>query len=191
MEDLEKIFGNIKSLQTMASIEALAENAVSIDDTFMQKINVEKTYHEEMLRPLVSDLLVTHQLYKLKSLLKDAEIAALSDRFEDKNNRKSNLNDAGIPHINSLMNDIKLAVSNATNSTFENNSKITPKISLHDYAKNSLSDEIKQFIKLTLDEMVRKKFHDIVSEVIQEKAEKQSKVLDLSGAYISTKNKQN
>ena len=117
MEDVEKVFGNIKSLQSMASIEAIVASAVSIDNTFVQKIDVEKTSHEEILKPLVTDLLVTHQLFKLKLLLKDAEISALSDRIEDNSNGKSNLNDAGIPHINSLMNDIKLAVSNATNST--------------------------------------------------------------------------
>lgn len=189
MEDVEKVFGNIKSLQSMASIEAIVASAGSIDNTFVQKIDVEKTSYEEILKPLFTDLLVTHQLFKLKLLLKDAEISALSDRIEDNGNGKSNLNDAGIPHINSLMNDIKLAVSNATNSTSENNSKITQEISLQDFTENTLSNEIKQFIELKLDEMVKENFYDIVDEVLQEKNEKQSKVLDLSGAYISQKNK--
>ena len=67
---------------------------------------------------------------QLKLLLKDAEIAALSEKLEEKNHPKFDLPKLDLNehapehvttgHVNSLMNDIKMAVSNATTDINKN-----------------------------------------------------------------------
>ena len=202
MKKLDPIFDNIKSLRTIASIEVLAANASSIDKNVLQKLDIDIPILEEMVTHLDSDLLVAHKLNQLKLLLKDAEIAALSEKLEEKNHPKSDLpkldlNDpapehANPGHVNSLMNDIKMAVSTATTDINQNNAKSAQKTILHNInenvlLENTLSDETKQFIELTLNQIVIEHFNTIVDDIMQGKKEKKSKVLDLSQASIPKK----
>ena len=190
---LEPIFDKIKLLRTIASIEVLAVNVLSIAPNFLQKIDIDKPDLEEMLRHLDLNLLVTHQLRQLKLLLKDAEIEALSEKLEEKNYRKSDLNKAAPEHVNSLMNDIKLAVSTANTDIYQNNAKVAPKTVLHNknedvMLENKLTDETKQFIEATLNQTVRESLIGIIDDIMQGKKEKKSKVLDLSEVSIQRKN---
>jgi hypothetical protein len=211
MKKLDPIFDNIKSLRTIASIDVLAANALSIDKTILQKLDIDTPILEEMITHLDSNLLVAHQLNQLKLLLKDAEIAALSEKLEEKNHPKSDLpksdlNDparehvtpehANPGHVNSLMNDIKMAVSTATTDINQNNAKSDQKTILHNInenvlLENTLSDETKQFIELTLNQIVREHLNTIIDDIMQGKKEKKSKVLDLSEVSIPKKNQPN
>ena len=211
MKKLDPIFDNIKSLQTIASIEVLAANALSIDKTVLQKLDIDTPILEEMVTHLDSNLLVAHQLNQLKLLLRDAEIAALSEKLEEKNHPKldlpkldlpkSDLNDpapehANPGHVNSLMNDIKIAVSTATTDINQNNAKSDQKTILHNInenvlLENTLSDETKQFIELTLNQIVTEHLNTIIDDIMQGKKEKKSKVLDLSEVSIPKKNQPN
>ena len=206
MKKLDPIFDNIKSLRTIASIEVLAANALSIDKTVLQKLDIDTPILEEMVAHLDSNLLVAHQLNQLKLLLKDAEIAALSEKLEEKNHLKSNLpkldlpksdlNDPAPGHVNSLMNDIKMAVSTATTDINQNNAKSDQKTILHNInenvlLENTLSDATKQFIELTLNQIVREHLNTIIDDIMQGKKEKKSKVLDLSEVSIPKKNQPN
>ena len=206
MKKLDPIFDNIKSLRTIASIEVLAANALSIDKTVLQKLDIDTPILEEMVAHLDSNLLVAHQLNQLKLLLRDAEIAALSEKLEEKNHPKLDLpkldlNDpapehANPGHVNSLMNDIKMAVSTATTDINQNNAKSDQKTILHNInenvlLENTLSDETKQFIELTLNQIVREHLNTIIDDIMQGKKEKKSKVLDLSEVSIPKKNQPN
>ncbi len=206
MKKLDPIFDNIKSLRTIASIEVLAAKALSIDKTFLQKLDIDTTILEEMVAHLDSNFLVAHQINQLKLLLKDAEIAALSEKLEEKNHPKSDLpkldlNDYAPElvtpgHVNSLMNDIKMAVSTATTDINQNNAKSAQKTILHNINENvllgnTLSDETKQFIELTLNQIVRKHLNTIIDDIMQRKKDKKSKVLDLSEVSIPKKNQPN
>ena len=206
MKKLDPIFDNIKSLRTIASIEVLAANALSIDKTVLQKLDIDTPILEEMVTHLDSNLLVAHQLNQLKLLLRDAEIAALSEKLEEKNHPKSDLpkldlNDpapehANPGHVNSLMNDIKIAVSTATTDINQNNAKSDQKTILHNInenvlLENTLSYETKQFIELTLNQIVREHLNTIIDDIMQGKKEKKSKVLDLSEVSIPKKNQPN
>ena len=196
VKKLEPIFDKIKLLRTIASIEVLAVNVLSIAPNFLQKIDIEKPDLEEMLRHLDLNLLVTHQLRQLKLLLKDAKIEALSEKLEEKNYRKSDLNKAAPEHVNSLMNDIKLAVSTANTDIYQNNAKVAPKTVLHNknedvMLENKLTDETKQFIEATLNQIVRESLIGIIDDIMQGKKEKKSKVLDLSEVSIQRKNQPN
>lgn len=207
MKKLDPIFDNIKSLRTIASIEVLAANAFSIDKTFLQKLDIYTPILEEIVTDLVSDLLVAHQLNQLKLLLKDAEIAALSEKIEENNHPKSDLNvpapDYVTPeyvtprhvtpgHVNNLMNDIKLAVSTAKTDINQNHAKLAQKAILHNHNENvllgnTLSDETKQFLEFTLNQIVRENLNTIVDDIMQGKKEKKSKLLDLSEVSIPKK----
>lgn len=211
MKKLDPIFDNIKSLRTIASIEVLAANALSIDKTVLQKLDIDTPILEEMVAHLDSNLLVAHQLNQLKLLLRDAEIAALSEKLEEKNHPKSDLPKLDLPksdlndpapehanpgHVNSLMNDIKIAVSTATTDINQNNAKSDQKTILHNInenvlLENTLSDETKQFIELTLNQIVREHLNTIIDDIMQGKKEKKSKVLDLSEVSIPKKNQPN
>lgn len=211
MKKLDPIFDNIKSLRTIASIEVLAANALSIDKTVLQKLDIDTPILEEMVTHLDSNLLVAHQLNQLKLLLRDAEIAALSEKLEEKNHPKSDLPKLDLPksdlndpapehanpgHVNSLMNDIKIAVSTATTDINQNNAKSDQKTILHNInenvlLENTLSDETKQFIELTLNQIVREHLNTIIDDIMQGKKEKKSKVLDLSEVSIPKKNQPN
>ena len=198
MKKLDPIFDNIKSLRTIASIEVLAANAISIDKTFLQKLDIDTPILEEMVTHLDSDLLIAHQLNQLKLLLKDAEIAALSEKLKEKEHIKSDLNDAApehLPpeHLDSLMNDIKLAVANAKTGINQNNAKAAQKTILHNNNENvlwgnTLSGETKQFIELTLNQIVRENLNTIIDDIMRGRKEKKSKVLDLSEVSIPRKN---
>ena len=211
MKKLDLIFDNIKSLRTIASIEILAANAFRIDKTFLQKLDIYTPILEEIVTHLDSDLLVAHQLNQLKLLLKDAEIAALSEKLGENNHPKSDLNvpapDYATPeyvtpghvtpgHVNNLMNDIKLAVSNAKTDINQNHAKSAQKAILHNHnenvlLENTLSDETKQFLEFTLNQIVRENLNTIVDDIMQGKKEKKSKVLDLSEVSIPKKNQHN
>ena len=216
MKKLDPIFDNIKSLRTIASIEVLAANALSIDKTVLQKLDIDTPILEEMVAHLDSNLLVAHQLNQLKLLLRDAEIAALSEKLEEKNHPKSDLPKSDLPkldlpkldlndpapehanpgHVNSLMNDIKIAVSTATTDINQNNAKSDQKTILHNInenvlLENTLSDETKQFIELTLNQIVTEHLNTIIDDIMQGKKEKKSKVLDLSEVSIPKKNQPN
>jgi hypothetical protein len=211
MKKLDLIFDNIKSLRTIASIEILAANAFRIDKTFLQKLDIYTPILEEIVTHLDSDLLVAHQLNQLKLLLKDAEIAALSEKLGENNHPKSDLNvpapDYATPeyvtpghvtpgHVNNLMNDIKLAVSNAKTDINQNHAKSAQKAILHNHNENvllgnTLSDETKQFLEFTLNQIVRENLNTIVDDIMQGKKEKKSKVLDLSEVPIPKNNQHN
>jgi len=211
MKKLDLIFDNIKSLRTIASIEILAANAFNIDKNFLQKLDIYTPILEEIVTHLDSDLLVAHQLNQLKLLLKDAEIAALLEKLGENNHPKSDLpkSDLNVPapdyvtpghvtpgHVNNLMNDIKLAVSNAKTDINQNHAKSAQKAILHNHnenvlLENTLSDETKQFLEFTLNQIVRENLNTIVDDIMQGKKEKKSKVLDLSEVSIPKKNQHN
>jgi hypothetical protein len=193
MKNLELIFDNIKSLRTIASIEVLAANALSINKTLLQKLDIDKPDLEEIVTHLDLDLLLAHQLAQLKLLLKDAEIVALSEKLEERNQSKSDSNDVAPEHVVNLMNDIKLAVSTAKTDVYQNNATAAKKSVLHNnnenvLLENTFSGEMKQFIALTLNQIVKENLNSIVDDIIQGKKEKKSKVLDLSEAFIPKKN---
>ena len=196
MTKLDPIFDNIKALRTIASIDVLARNALSIDKTLSQKLDINKHDLGEMVRHLDLDFLVAHQLSQLKLLLKDAEIAALVEKLEERNHSKSDLNDAAPEYVSNLMNDIKLAVSTAKTDVYQNYATPAGKTVLHNnnenvLLENTLSDETKKFITLTLNQIVKENLNSIVDDIMQGKKEKKSKVLDLSEASISRKNHPN
>ena len=197
MEKPNPIFDNIKSLRTIASIEILAAKAFSSDINFLKKLDINKPALVEMVRQLNSDLLVAHRLSQLKLLLKDAEIAALSEKHEEKKYPKSDLNNAVPEHVDGLMNDIKLAVSSAKRDIYKKKSATAAQNTVSHNNKenvlsgNTISGEMKQFIELTLTEVVRENLYRILDEIIQGKKEKKSKVLDLSEASIPQKNQPN
>jgi hypothetical protein len=57
--------------------------------------------------------------------------------------------------------------------------------------ENTLSDETKQFIELTLNQIVTEHLNTIIDDIMQGKKEKKSKVLDLSEVSIPKKNQPN
>ena len=196
MKKLDPIFDNIKALRTIASIDVLAGNALSIDKTLSQKLDINEPDFGEMVRHLDLDFLAAHQLSQLKLLLKDAEIAALLEKLEERNHSKSDLNDAAPEYVSNLMNDIKLAVSTAKTDVYQNYATPAGKTVLDNnnenvLLKNTLSDETKRFITLTLNQIVRENLNSIVDDIMRGKKEKKSKVLDLSEASISRKNHPN
>ena len=89
-----------------------------------------------------------------------------------------------------------MAVSTATTDINQNNTKSAQKTILHNInenvlLENTLSDETKQFIELTLNQIVRENLNTIVDDIMQGKKEKKSKVLDLSEVSISKKTQPN
>ena len=94
------------------------------------------------------------------------------------------------------MNDIKMAVSTATTDINQNNAKSAQKTILHNINENvllgnTLSEETKQFIELTLNQIVKKHLNTIIDDIMQGKKDKKSKVLDLSEVSIPKKNQPN
>ena len=94
------------------------------------------------------------------------------------------------------MNDIKLAVSAANTDIYQNNAKVAPKTVLQNknedvMLENKLTDETKQFIEATLNQIVRESLIGIIDDIMQGKKEKKSKVLDLSEVSIQRKNQPN
>ena len=196
MKKLDPIFDNIKALRTIASIDVLAGNDLSIDKKLSRKLDINNPDLGEVVRHLDLDFLVAHQLSQLKLLLKDAEIAALLEKLEERNHSKSDLNDAAPEYVSNLMNDIKLAVSTAKTDVYQNYATPAGKTVLDNnnenmLSKNTLSDETKRFITSTLNQIVRENLNSIVDDIIRGKREKKSKVLDLSEASISRKNHPN
>ena len=193
MKKLDPIFDNIKALRTIALIDVLAGNALSIDKTLSQKLDINEPDFGEMVRHLDLDFLAAHQLSQLKLLFKDAEIAALLEKLEERNHSKSDLNNAAPEYVSNLMNDIKLAVSTAKTDVYQNYATSAGKTVLDNnnenvLLKNTLSDETKRFITSTLNQIVRENLSSIVDDIMRGKKEKKSKVLDLSEASISRKN---
>ena len=139
------------------------------------------------------NIAVTNQINKLKLHLKDAEIALLKEKIEYKSDIISKFDKTEPAKVNTLLSDIRLAISNAKEDISKNDSK---KIKTFSAPQNNeevnsefvLSSETKQFIELLLNQVVSQNLDNVIQDIIGHKIEKKNKVLDLSEVAVSPKN---
>ena len=187
----EIIFSNIKSLKTIASIEASDSSAYFINDILSKKSYDEKSPLANVIDTSELNLEFVNQLYKLKLLLKDAEIAVLLDKIEENNEITFDSNLSELTKVNSVMRDIKMAISNAkedisANETQELNVSLA-KENKNEISEIKLSQEIKHYIEKALEKILRENLDNIMDEIMDIKKEKKSKVLDLSDVTVNPK----
>ena len=137
--------------------------------------------------------MVTNQINKLKLHLKNAEIAVLREKIEYRSDKISKIDETEPAKVNTLMSDIRLAISNATEDMSKNDSKKIKTCSApqNNEGVNSefvLSSETKRFIELLLNQVVSQKLDNVIQDIIGHKIEKKNKVLDLSEVAVSPKN---
>lgn len=191
MTQQEKIFGNIKFLRTIASIEALDSSSYFINDVLSTESHDEKSLLESVVDTYELNSEFANQLYKLKLLLKDAEIAVLLNKIEENSEIIFNSNLSKTTKVNSVMHDIKMAISNAKEDiseyeTQELNVSLAKKNDIT-LSEIKLSQEIKHYIENTLDKILRANIDNIIDEIMDNKKEKKSKVLDLSDVTVTPK----
>ena len=187
----ELIFDNMKSLKTIASIEAFKSSACFINNILSKESNAENSSLENIFDTFELSSTIVNKLYQLQSLLKDAEITFLLEKIEEKNQINSESNFLELTKVNSAMRDIKMAISNANEDILENETQEL-NVSLANKNENALSEiklsqEIKHYIEKTLDKILRQNLDSIVDEIIDNKKEKKSKVLDLSDVSVTPK----
>ena len=107
------------------------------------------------------NIAVTNQINKLKLHLKDAEISLLKEKIEGKSTLISKFDKTEPAKVNTLLSDIRLAISNAKEDISKNDSKTKNTFSAPQNYEgvNSefiLSSETKQFIELLLNQVVSK-----------------------------------
>ena len=190
MTKQEHIFNNLKSLRTIASIEALGSNTDFMNDILWKQLSTNKPPFSHIGEKLDLNLMTIIQFYRIKLLLKDAEIAFLMRKIEDENEINSNATQ--LTNVNGVMNDIKMAISSAKKDILENKNQELKEISSPNKSKNSfseikLSNEIKQYIEHNLNQILEQNLHKIVGEILNLKKEKKSKVLDLSEVEVTSK----
>ena len=193
MTKQEQIFKNLKSLRKIASIEALVSDATNINQDPYKKQNNDLLSQTKTLDDFEINIAVTNQINKLKLHLKDAEIALLKEKIEGKSVIISKFDKTEPAKVNTLLSDIRLAISNAKEDISKNDSK---KIKTFSAPQNNervnsefvLSSETKQFIELLLNQVVSQNLDNVIQDIIGHKIERKNKVLDLSEVAVSPKN---
>ena len=193
MTNQEQIFKNLKSLRKIASIEALVSDATVINQELRKKQNNDLLSQPKTLDDFEINIAVTNQINKLKLHLKDAEIALLKEKIEGKGVIISKFDKTEPEKVNTLLSDIRLAISNAKEDISKND---TQKIKTFSSPQNNkgvnsefvLSSETKQFIELLLNQVVSQNLDNVIQEIIGHKIERKNKVLDLSEVAVSPKN---
>ena len=193
MTEQEQIFKNLKSLRKIASIEALVSDATNITQDPYKNQNNDLLSQTKTLDNFEINIAVTSQINKLKLHLKDAEIALLKEEIDGKNDIISKFDKTEPAKVNTLLSDIRLAISNAKEDISKNDSK---KIKTFSAPQNNervnsefvLSSETKQFIELLLNQVVSQKLDNVIQDIIGHKIERKNKVLDLSEVAVSPKN---
>ena len=191
MTQQEIIFDNIKYLKTIASIEAFDSSAYFINNILSKESHDEKSLLANVIDTSRLNLELVNQLYQLKLLLKDAEMAVLLEKIEEKNDITFRSNLSELTEVNRVMRDIKMAISNAKEDISENENQ---ELRVSSDKKNEaalseikLSKEIKYYIETSLDKVLRENLSNIMDEIIDNKKEKKSKVLDLSDVTVTPK----
>ena len=193
MTELEQIFKNLKSLRKIASIEALVSDATNINQDPCKKQNNDLLSQKKILDDFETNIAVTNQINKLKLHLKDAEIALLKEKIKGKSVIVSEFEQTEPTKVNTLLSDIRLAISNAKEDISKNDSK---KIKTFSAPQNNervnsefvLSSETKKFIELLLNQVVSQNLDYVIQDIIGHKIEKKNKVLDLSEVAVGPKN---
>ena len=193
MNKQEQIFKNLKSLRKIASIEALVSDATNINQDPYKKQNNDLLSQTKTLDDVEINMAVTNQVNKLKLHLKDAEIALLKEKIEGKRAIISKFDKTEPAKVNTLLSDIKLAISNAKEDISKNDPKKIKNFSApqNNEGVNSefvLSSETKKFIELLLNQVVSQNLDYVIQDIIGHKLEKKNKVLDLSEVAVSPKN---
>ena len=193
MTEQEQIFKNLKSLRKIASIEALVSDATNIiQDPYKNQKN-DLLSQTKTLDDFEINIAVISQINKLKLHLKDAEIALLKEKIDGKSDIISKFDKTEPAKVNTLLSDIRLAISNAKEDISKND---TQKIKTFSSPQNNkgvnsefvLSSETKQFIELLLNQVVSQKLDNVIQDIIGHKIERKNKVLDLSEVAVSPKN---
>ena len=193
MTNQEQIFKNLKSLRKIASIEALVSDATVINQKLRKKQNNDLSSQTKPLEDFETNIAIINQINKLKLYLKDAEIALLKEKIEGKGVIISKFDKTEPEKVNTLLSDIRLAISNAKEDISKND---TQKIKTFSSPQNNkgvnsefvLSSETKQFIELLLNQVVSQKLDNVIQDIIGHKIERKNKVLDLSEVAVSPKN---
>ena len=193
MTEQEQIFKNLKSLRKIASIEALVSDATNITQDPYKNQNNDLLSQTKTLDNFEINIAVTSQINKLKLHLKDAEIALLKEEIDGKNDIISKFDKTEPAKVNTLLSDIRLAISNAKEDISRNDAKKIKTFSAPQNNENVnsefvLSSETKQFIKLLLNQVVSQNLDNVIQEIIGHKIERKNKVLDLSEVAVSPKN---
>ena len=189
MTKQELIFDNIKSLKTIASIEALGANTGFINDVLWRELCANKAFFSKICNEFDLNLVIINQLNHLKLLLKDAELAVLRQKIKEKREVSHKSHSSELTEVNNVMRDIKMAISNANEATSENGTQ-EKKVSSTGKNENmsseiTLSEEIKYYIQYNLNKILRENLDNIFEEIINIKKEKKSKVLDLSEVTVT------
>ena len=193
MTEQEQIFKNLKSLRKIASIEALVSDATNIiQDPYKNQKN-DLLSQTKTLDDFEINIAVISQINKLKLHLKDAEIALLKEKIDGKSDIISKFDKTEPAKVNTLLSDIRLAISNAKEDISKNDSKKIKTFSAPQNNENVnsefvLSSETKQFIELLLNQVVSQNLDNVIQEIIGHKIERKNKVLDLSEVAVSPKN---
>ena len=193
MTNQEQIFKNLKSLRKIASIEALVSDATVINQELRKKQKSDLLSQPKTSDDIEINIAVTNQINKLKLHLKNAEIAVLKEKIEYRSDKISKFDETEPAKVNTLMSDIRLAISNAKEDISKNESK---KIKTFSAPQNNegvnsefvLSSETKKFIELLLNQVVSQNLDYVIQDIIGHKIEKKNKVLDLSEVAVSPKN---
>ena len=193
MTEQEQIFKNLKSLRKIASIEALVSDATNIAQDPYKKQNNDLLSQNKTLDDFEIDIAITNQINKLKLHLKDAEIALLREKIDGKSGIISKFDKTEPAKVNTLLSDIRLAISNAKEDISKNDSK---KIKTFSAPQNNekvnaefvLSSETKKFIELLLNQVVSQNLDNVIQDIIGHKIERKNKILDLSEVAVSPKN---
>ena len=193
MTEQQQIFKNIESLRKIASIEALVSDATNITQDSYKKQNNDLLSQTKTLDDFEINIAVTNQINKLKLYLKDAEIALLKEKIDGKSDIISKFDKTEPAKVNTLLSDIRLAISNAKEDISKNDSKkiktfSTPQNNEKVNAEFVLSSETKQFIELLLNQVVSENLDNVIKDIIGHKIERKNKVLDLSEVAVGPKN---
>ena len=171
----------------------MVSDATNINQELYKKQNNDLLSQTKTLDDFEINIAVTNQINKLKLHLKDAEIALLKEKIEGKSVIISKFDKTEPAKVNTLLSDIRLAISNAKEDISKNDSK---KIKTFSAPQNNervnsefvLSSETKQFIELLLNQVVSQNLDNVIQDIIGHKIEKKNKVLDLSEVAVSPKN---
>ena len=182
MTEQEQIFKNLKSLRKIASIEALVSDATNINQDTYKKQNNDLLSQTKTLDDFEINIAVTNQINKLKLHLKNAEIAVLKEKIEYRSDKISKFDETEPAKVNTLLSDIRLAISNAKEDISKNDSK---KIKTFSAPQNNekvnsefvLSSETKKFIELLLNQVVSQNLDNVIQDIIGHKIEKKIKFL--------------
>ena len=191
MSKHEIIFDNLKSLKTIASIEAFSSNSDFINDVLWKEISADNSSLSKIFNKFDLNLVIINQIYQLKLLLRDAEIAVLLEKIDEKSEIESKPNLFKVTEINSVMNDIKMAISSAKEDiSRRGNQDLCNSLPIENekaLSGTKLTQEIKHYIEDTLNKFLRENLDNILDEAIAIKKDKKSKVLDLSEVAVSPK----